>query len=200
MKKIHFSLFLFVIIFHLYPQSDIKFINYKWGSSIDSIIMNEGIPAGRYEDDKFPIILHGVNYIKNTVTEYLTNISYEFYYNKLHMVNYNIFGIISAEKWIETYFQLRDTLKNIYGDYNLSFGAPDETDEQMMERILLNYSLTLDGNEYLFSRTIYHRIMWSCSDTLIELELYNNVKGFQIGILFSSPDYYINMNELYDKK
>jgi hypothetical protein len=197
MKKTLFLTLFLLIIFRLYSQSEQQFIKYKWGSTMDLIIMNEGIPNNKYEDEIFSQDCHGIIYSNKNVAKYPTHISYEFFNNKLHMVNYDIFVIDTIQEWIKTYFYLRDALKNIYGDYYLSHGIPDEKDDQMMERIMLLFSSLREKDDYLYDKNIFHRIVWHYFDTVIEMELYiNGINNFKISILFTSSDFYKNRNEL----
>lgn len=200
MKKTLFLILFLLIIFSLFSQSEFQFVKYKWGATMDLIIMNEGIPNDKY-DEKIFTHWDGIIYSNTRITDYSNNIRYEFFYNKLHMINYEIFDIHDVQKWIETYYYLRDKLKNIYGDYYLSHGIPDETDEQTIERIMLLFPLLNVEVEYLYDRTTFHRIVWNYFDTLIEMELYYdyNIDDLRIGIWFSSPDYYKYINELFDK-
>ena len=202
MKRILFFVLFFVIIFCLYPQNESLFIKYQWGSTMDSIIMNEGIPNDKYEDEIFFQNLHNIIYTNKMVTEYPTNVSYCFFDNKLHMIKYNVFGTYTIKKWVEIYFYLRDELKNIYDDYCLSYGEHDETDAQMIERFIQIFSVPIENNNFFVNIITFHRIVWPYLDTSIKMEfLYDyDINNFLIEIRFISPEYYKNTNELWFRR
>jgi hypothetical protein len=200
MKKLLFLTYFFVNIFCLYSQNE--FNNYPWGSTIDYIIKNEGLPDNEeYEYEKFFLDLYNIIYENKIVAEYPSNIRYDFIDNKLHLIYYYFLGNYSIKNWVEIYFYLRDELINIYGEYEYSHDEfIGETDDHKINRLMQSLSEDLGRkNDFFTERIIYHNILWFYNDTIIEMELtyIYDLDNFQIDIYFISPDYNKIWNELW---
>ena len=199
MKRVVISIFYLMHTFSLYSQNEIQFINYQWGSTMDFVIMNEGLPNNEYE-----INIQNIRLVYNNkvTTLYPCNVNFEFFENKLHMVYYDFYGNYNIKELIEIYLFLRTELINTYNEYLYSHDVNNETDEQRIYRLiqsLQDFSIEMEQNNIIFDYIIFHRTFWLLHDTSIEIVLCYNYRlnNFQINIYFFAEDYFRNIYETW---
>jgi hypothetical protein len=211
MKKTLFIILFLVFILNAYTQNEFHFGNYQWGTEIDIIKLNEGVPNsesiwgfGRY--------IHDIVYNNRTVEGHTAEIKYQFFKNKLHFGRYDFIDIYTLDLGIEIYVDLINTLNNIYGKDRLH---ENTTNEQIIRWIRHNFENRetdidmIDGSEI----KILAQMSWDHSrgidfiDTVrnnwtyinINFVYYNELQKFAIDIIYTSPDYHENMQNIYGR-
>ena len=205
MKKIFLRvIFLTIAIFNVYSQNEFQFRNFIWGTTIETIKAKEGNPDEEYEDRMFFQDIKGITYYNKMVAGYQANTDFGFFENKLHKGSYSIDRIFSIDRGIESFIDLRNKLKALYGDNTYVSGESilttnynNITDNQIIERLKQNYSTTIGSNSYFV-----FKISWHNQNTGIDMEFsFNDYSNkYEIEITYLSPNYLNNLNEARNKR
>jgi hypothetical protein len=199
MKRVLFLTLLLLIFTNLFSQTGFQFGNYQWGTPIEIIKGNEGIPE--YENVQKMIF-------KNRLTEgYNADIKFIFFENKIYGIDYTFSGNYSLDRWIEIYIDLERKLKNIC---NYSY---KETDEQIIELIkkvytnfqevdIIAHSLIDDKlvTGYVFATLTRMTLENNNTNIQIDFCYLNVLQIFEINVEFRSSEFSTYLGDYFEDK
>jgi len=183
-----------------------KYYNYEWGTLINIIQSIEGKPSSertQYEN------IFSITYYINKIE----NIRYEFYENKLHLIEYYYSGPkhqtgFTSDDWIDLYILLYDRLNINYGNNYTAINSIEEYNK-LKEKVKQKYYETIGNLKpyYFFDKGIsyhgftsdkIHEMLWNYQDSIIQIQFITiwNMEYFNISIVYKSIEYENNMRQI----